>query len=61
MQDAEAFQTKIYEIGKEIGLSGKETFGAIYVSLIGKDHGPKAAWLILSLEKEFVKKRFKEV
>jgi lysyl-tRNA synthetase, class I len=58
--DAEIFQTQIYELGKSLGLTGKETFGAIYVSLIGKDHGPKAAWLILSLEKEFVKKRFNE-
>jgi lysyl-tRNA synthetase, class I len=59
--DAEAFQTKIYDIGKELGLNGKETFAAIYNVLIGKDHGPKAAWLILSLDKEFVKKRFQEL
>ncbi len=59
--DAEAFQTQIYEFGKALGLSGKETFAAIYKALIGKDHGPKAAWLILSLEKEFVKKRFNEL
>lgn len=54
-------QTKIYDLGKELGLSGKETFSSIYISLIGKDHGPKAAWLILSLDKEFVVKRFNEV
>jgi lysyl-tRNA synthetase class 1 len=54
-------QTRIYDLGKEIGLSGKEAFASIYLSLIGKDHGPKAAWLILSLDKEFVIKRFKEV
>jgi lysyl-tRNA synthetase, class I len=59
--DAEEFQTKIYDIGKEIGLTGKETFASIYLSLIGKDHGPKAAWLILSLDREFVKKRFNEI
>jgi lysyl-tRNA synthetase class 1 len=57
----EEFQTRIYAIGKEIGLNGKEAFAAIYISLIGKDHGPKAAWLILSLDKEFVKNRFSEV
>jgi len=61
MNDAEAFQTKIYEMGKTLGLNGKETFAAIYLSLIGKDHGPKAAWLILSLEKDFVIKRFNEL
>lgn len=59
--DAEDFQIQIYESGKALGLTGKETFSAIYSALIGKDHGPKAAWLILSLDKEFVKKRFLEV
>jgi lysyl-tRNA synthetase class 1 len=56
----EEFQTRIYNLGKEMGLSGKEAFAAIYISLIGKDHGPKAAWLILSLDKEFVRNRFEE-
>jgi lysyl-tRNA synthetase, class I len=55
---AEEFQTRIYEMGKELGLGGKDTFAAIYASLLGKDHGPKAAWLILSLDKKFVKERF---
>ena len=56
--EAEDFQTRIYELGKELGLGGQQTFAAIYTCLIGKDHGPKAAWLILSLDKEFVKNRF---
>ena len=56
----EEFQTRIYETGKEMGLNGKESFAAIYTALIGKDHGPKAAWLILSLDKAFVKNRFNE-
>ncbi len=58
--EAEDFQTRIYDLGKEIGLNGKQSFAAIYLSLIGKDHGPKAAWLILSLDKGFVEKRFNE-
>lgn len=58
--DPEEFQTKIYEIGKELGLDGHHTFSAIYDVLTGKNHGPKAAWLILSLDKEFIKKRFEE-
>ncbi len=58
--DAEEFQTGIYDIGKGLGLNGKQTFEAIYLSLIGKDHGPKAAWLILSLDSSFVKQRFEE-
>ncbi len=56
--DAEVFQKALYEWSKEIGLNSKDAFSAIYLSLIGKDHGPKAGWLLLSLDKEFVRKRF---
>ena len=57
---AEEFQNRIYQVGKDLNLSSTETFQAIYLALLGKDHGPKASWLILSLEKNFVQKRFKE-
>lgn len=57
----EDFQKNLYEWTKELGIPSKEAFAAIYLSLIGKDHGPKAGWLILSLDKEFVKKRFSEI
>jgi lysyl-tRNA synthetase class 1 len=56
--DVEDFQTKIYEIARSIDISPKDAFGAVYVALLGKDHGPKAAWLISSLDPDFVKKRF---
>lgn len=59
--DAEKFQFEIYEWGKLLDLGGKESFAAIYTALLGKDHGPKAGWLILSLDKEFIKKRFQEI
>lgn len=58
--DPEDFQNQIYQEGKRLGLSSSEVFKAIYISLLGKESGPKAAWLILSLDKEFVKKRFEE-
>jgi lysyl-tRNA synthetase class 1 len=59
--DPEVFQKDIYEWAKELEVQSKDAFSAIYKSLIGKDHGPKAGWLILSLDKEFVKKRFDEL
>lgn len=59
--NAEEFQKNIYEWSKEMNLSSSDAFSAIYISLINKDYGPKAAWLILSLDKKFVKKRFQEV
>ncbi len=59
-KSGEDFQIEIYELGKEMGLGGKESFQAIYQVLLGKDHGPKAGWLILSLDPTFVKERFEE-
>jgi len=57
---AEAFQTKIYDSAKEMNIAPKDAFAAIYKVLLGKDHGPKAAWLIQSLDQKFVKERFLE-
>lgn len=59
--DAEEFQKTIYEKAKEIKLSSKDAFGAIYSALLGKNSGPKAGWLILSLEKDFVQQRFRKL
>jgi lysyl-tRNA synthetase, class I len=56
--EAEEFQKQLYEVSKEMELKSKEAFGAIYTALIGKNHGPKAGWLILSLDRDFVKNRF---
>jgi len=56
----ETFQNEIYQAGKELGISSSDTFKAIYLVLLGKESGPKAAWLILSLDKDFIKKRFRE-
>lgn len=57
-ENIEEFQTKIYEVARDMNLAPKEAFAAIYTVLIGKDHGPKAAWLISSLEIDFLKDRF---
>jgi len=54
------FQVNLFEWAKELKLSSKDAFCAIYVSLLNKNCGPKAGWIILSLDKEFVKKRFSE-
>jgi len=56
--EPDEFQKAIYEKSKELGVGSKEAFGAIYLSLLGKSYGPKAGWLILSLNKQFVVERF---
>ena len=59
--NAEDLQKQLFEWAKNLGLLSKDAFAAIYTSLLGKNHGPKAGWLILSLDKEFVRERFREV
>jgi lysyl-tRNA synthetase, class I len=59
--DAEEFQKQLYEWTKELEVNSRDAFSAIYLALIGKDHGPKAGWFILSLDKDFVKKRLIQV
>lgn len=57
----EDFQKALYVWSKELAIPSKDAFAAIYLALIGKNHGPKAGWLILSLDKEFVRNRFSEI
>jgi len=58
--NADEFQKQIYDWAKELELSSHDAFGAIYISLLDKDYGPKAAWLML-FNKEFAVRRFEEV
>ncbi len=52
---------KIYEISREeADLEPKKAFQAIYKVLLGDSEGPKAAKFILSLDVDFVVKRFEE-
>lgn len=60
LDDPEKLQFELYELSKKLGISGKDAFVAIYLSMIGKTHGPKAAWFILSYPKEKIIERFKE-
>lgn len=50
---------RIYEISRGMDLKPEKLFEAIYLVLIGKKKGPRAASFILSLDKEFVRGRFK--
>jgi len=52
---------EFYNIIKKIGLNSKEFFEAAYMVLLGKKSGPRLAGLLLSLEKDWVVKRFEEV
>lgn len=54
-------QNHIYSLSQEIGLSGKEAFSSIYLSILGKPNGPRAGVLLSNIGKDKVLKRLKEV
>jgi len=54
----EAFHKVIYQTARGMGMEPNSLFEAIYLSLINKRKGPKAAALILALDDVFVKTRF---
>jgi lysyl-tRNA synthetase, class I len=45
--DPDQLQQELYQTAKDQPLPPKAAFAAIYQLLIGKNHGPKAAWLLL--------------
>ena len=57
---AQDLEKRMYEIAKQLELSSLEAFKTIYLSLLGKTHGPKASDIIFS-NKEMILKRLKEV
>ncbi len=58
---ADELQQGLFALSKEQNISPKEAFQAIYTALLGRSSGPKAGWLLSSLDKELVKRRFLEV
>jgi len=57
----EKLQFQLYELAKKQRIPVAKAFQAIYLSLLGKNHGPKAAWLILDNDKNFIVNRFKKL
>jgi len=59
-KDAPEFEKKMYELAKKLEVPTKDAFQAIYLVLLGKSHGPKAAWLIMGEKKSKVTKQLRE-
>jgi lysyl-tRNA synthetase, class I len=64
--EPEAMQERLYEIAKEVGLTtpdgkvSRAAFESLYLTFIGKPTGPRAAWLVTTLDPAFVKTRLDE-
>lgn len=50
----DAWQDLIYRCGQERGVSSRDAFAAVYAALLGRGNGPRAGWLLASLEEGFV-------
>lgn len=57
----EELHQEIHEAKKRLNIEPRQAFSAIYQTILGKDSGPQAGWLLASLDKEFIIKRFSEV
>lgn len=59
--NAESLQLSLYELAKSLNVSTKDAFSGLYLSLIGKTHGPRAGVLLTRLGREKVVSRLKSV
>jgi lysyl-tRNA synthetase class 1 len=56
----DAWQNEIFAAATEAGVEPKAAFAAIYLAFLGRANGPRAGWLLASLDPEFVIARLRE-
>jgi lysyl-tRNA synthetase, class I len=56
----EQWQAAIFATATDHGIDAKAAFNAIYLAFFGRANGPKAGWLLASLERDFVIARLAE-
>ena len=61
ISDENSFKEIFGEACEFAGIKPKQLFEACYLVLLGRRNGPRLAQFILTLDKEFVAERFKEV
>jgi lysyl-tRNA synthetase class 1 len=55
----DAWQALIFRVAGEVGLPSGRAFGALYAAFLGRCNGPRAGWLLASLEPAFVVERLR--
>jgi lysyl-tRNA synthetase class 1 len=53
-ESGDAWQTLIFTVATEEGVPGRKAFEAIYRAFLGRPNGPRAGWLLASLDSAFV-------
>lgn len=59
-QHAEEIHQVIHQQGKDLGLSAKQSFSAVYIAFLGRPSGPRAGWFLASLPRDFMVRRLRE-
>ena len=50
----DAWQTLLFRVAEDAALPAGRAFGAVYLAFLGRPNGPRAGWLLASLESSFV-------
>jgi lysyl-tRNA synthetase, class I len=50
----EQWQTTIFAVSADHALDARAAFNALYLAFLGRPNGPRAGWLLASLERDFV-------
>jgi lysyl-tRNA synthetase class 1 len=58
-RSGDAWQTLIFRVASDAGLASGRAFGALYAAFLGRSNGPRAGWLLASLEPAFVVERLR--
>ncbi len=56
----DAWQTAIFATAKDLGLEQRQAFRALYLAILGRPNGPRAGWLLASLDHSFVLARLRQ-
>ena len=59
-EGGDAWQALIFEVGSEAAIPAGRAFGALYVAFLGRPNGPRAGWLLATLDTAFVLERLRE-
>lgn len=59
--NGEELHTRLHEIRLEADIDAKEFFSAIYMTVLGKESGPKAGWFLSVIDKDILEKLLSEV
>jgi lysyl-tRNA synthetase class 1 len=56
----DAWQDLIFRSAQRRGVSSRDAFAAVYAAFLGRPSGPRAGWLLASLDEDLVTRRLEE-